>query len=311
MIRGALAPNITIFGDEGEVDIKRTRWHMQWMFERGVAGLFLTGSYGLGPLMSLDERIAVFEAAREVAGAFPGLVLLPHVGCIDTRSTVALGKAAQAVGVDGVSAAPPFYYKHAEPLVLDFYRALVEAVDIPVYAYNRPETSRFSFTLNTVRKLQEIGVAGMKDSPLDVGFVSTVFYEAKHASRDFQVIVGTSKGWLPFYYMGIRAMIAGMCNWAPEVITALVQATFADDTPQAEKVYLEMMKLSSALNFTDSTIASHMALYARGYYAGFPRLPMALPSFDDPKYKEIREVLKRSYDGLELELATGDDRSIS
>lgn len=310
MIRGSLVPNITIFRNDGSLDLETTRWHMRWMFERGVHGLFLTGSYGSGPLMRLDERIAVFEAAREVAAAFPARFLLPHVGCIDTRSTVALGKAAAALGVKAIGAVPPFYYKHGEPLVIEFYRALVEAVDAPVFAYNNPETSRFSFTLNTVRKLQEIGLAGMKDSPLEVGFVSTVYYEAKLAGRDFQIILGTSKGWLPFYYMGVQAMIAGMNNWAPEVINALVDATFAGDTPRAEKAYLVMMDLSRKLHFTDSTIASHMGLYARGYYAGVPRLPMALPPFDDPKYKEIREVLKRGFAELELELSTGDDRSV-
>ncbi len=311
MIRGSLVPNITFFRGDGSVDVEGTRWHMQWMFERGVNGLFLTGSYGSGPLMTLDERMEIYCAAKEVASAFADRVILPHVGCIDTRSTVELGKMADALGVDAIGAVPPFYYKHAEPLVIDFYRALTEAVRTPVYAYNNPETSRFHFTLNTVRKLQEAGLAGMKDSPLDVGFVSSVFYEAKQAGRDFQIILGTSKGWLPFYYMGIEAMIAGMNNYAPEVIAALVESTFAGDTVRAERVYLVMMELSRKLHFTDSTIASHMALYARGYYAGVPRRPMALPPFDDPKYREVREALQRGFAALELEMTTGDDRSVS
>ena len=209
MIRGSLVPNITFFDADGNLDISGTRWHMRWMFEKGVDGLFLTGSYGSGPLMTLDERMEVFAAAKQVAAGFAGKIVLPHVGCIDTKSTVELAKAADALGVDAVGAVPPFYYKHAEPLVIDFYRSIVTAVETPVFAYNNPETSRFAFTLNTVRQLQEIGLAGMKDSVLEVGFVSNVFYEAKLAGRNFQIILGTSKGWLPFYYMGIEAMIGG------------------------------------------------------------------------------------------------------
>lgn len=311
MIRGSLVPNITLFDANGNLDLDATRWHMRWMFERGTDGLFLTGSYGSGPMMTFDERMAVYRAALDVAADFPGRVVMPHVGCIDTKSTVALGKAAATLGVGAIGAVPPFYYKHAEPLVIEYYRALVEAAPgTPVFAYNNPETSRFGFTLNTVRRLQEIGLAGMKDSVLEVGFVSRVFYEAKLAGRDFQMIIGTSKGWLPFYYMGVRAMIGGMNNWAPEVITELVQSTFCDDVPRSEKAYLTMLDLSQKLHFTDSTIASHMALYARGYYAGFPRLPMALPPFDDPKYREIREALQRGFDALGLELTMGDDRSV-
>ncbi len=86
MIRGSLVPNITIFDAAGGIDLAKTRWHMEWMFSKGVDGLFLTGSYGAGPLMTNDERLAVFQLAKEAASSFPGKVLFPHVGCIDTTS---------------------------------------------------------------------------------------------------------------------------------------------------------------------------------------------------------------------------------
>lgn len=302
MIRGSLVPNITFFDAGGNLDREKTKWHMRWMFEKGVDGLFLTGSYGSGPLMTNEERIEVFKAAKEVAAEFEGKILLPHVGCIDTRSTLELARAAEEIGVDGIGAVPPFYYKHTEERVIQFYEDILKSVNIPVYAYNNPETSRFAFTLGTVRKLQELGLAGLKDSPLDVGFVSTVYYEAKLKQKDFQVILGTSKGWLPFYAMGIQAMIAGMNNWAPEIMTALVKWTFEGSQAQAEKAYLVMMDLSRKMHFTDSTIASHMGLYARGFEAGFPRKPLFLPPFNDPKYEEIKGFLWAGFDELGLEM---------
>jgi dihydrodipicolinate synthase/N-acetylneuraminate lyase len=184
MITGSLVPNITFFDAEGNLDIKKTKWHMRWMFEKGLDGLFLTGSYGAGPMMTNEERIEVFKGAKEVASEFEGKVLLPHVGCIDTESTLELAKAADEIGVDGIGAVPPFYYKHSEELIINFYREIVESVDTPVYAYNNPGTSRFTFSLGTVHKLQAMGLAGMKDSPLDVGFVSTVYYDAKLNHKD-------------------------------------------------------------------------------------------------------------------------------
>jgi dihydrodipicolinate synthase/N-acetylneuraminate lyase len=310
MIHGSLVPNITIFDAQGKLDLEKTRWHMQWMFEKGVDGLFLTGSYGSGPLMTNDERVQVFKIAKEVASGFEGKVLLPHVGCIDTKSTLELARAAEKIGVDGISAVPPFYYKHSEELVIGFYKAIVESVSVPVFAYNNPETSRFTFNLNTVYRLQELGLAGLKDSPVDVGFLSSVFYDAKVNRKRFEIILGTSKGWLPYYHMGSRAMIAGMNNWAPEVITYLVQTTFAGEFDKAEKAYLVMMDLSKKMHFTDSTIASHMGLYARKFSAGYPRLPMALPPFDSPKYMEIREIIKKGMDQLELSMEMGEDNTI-
>lgn len=310
MIKGSLVPNITIFDSRGNLDIEKTKWHMRWMFEKGVDGLFLTGSYGAGPLMTIEERIEVFRAAKEVASEFEGKILLPHVGCIDTRSTIELAKAADQIGVDGIGAVPPFYYKHSEDLIIRYYSEIIESVNTPVYAYNNPETSRFTFTPSTVQKLQEIGLAGLKDSVLEVGFVSTVYYDAKLNKKNFEFILGTSKGWLPFYYMGIQAMIAGMGNWAPEIVSALVKWTFEADREKSEKAYTVMMDLSRKMHFTDSTIVSHMGLYARGFDGGFPRKPMGLPPFQDPKYKEIRSFLTKGFDELGIEMEIGEDRTI-
>lgn len=306
MITGSLVPNLTFFNREGELDLEKTKWHMDWMFERGLDGLFLTGSYGSGPLMSVTERTDVFRAAKEVAANYKEKTLIGHVGCIDTDSTVRLAEAAEKLGLDAVAAVPPFYYKHSETHVLQFYQDLIDATSLPVFAYNNPATSRFSFTLDTVRQLQEMGLSGMKDSPLNVGFVSRAFYEAKLNDMGFQLILGTSKGWLPFYYMGVRAMIAGMNNWAPEIMTALTKATMEGDVEASERLYVGMMDLSAKMHFTDSTIASLMGLYARGYDAGFPRKPMLLPNFEDPMYRQIRQWLQEGFRELNISLEMGD-----
>jgi dihydrodipicolinate synthase/N-acetylneuraminate lyase len=305
MIRGSLVPNITIFDREGRIDSAKTRWHMDWMLSKGVDGLFLTGSYGAGPLMSHEERASVYELAARSAKGFKGKILLPHVGCIDTAGAVALAREAERIGADAVGAVPPFYYKHTDEAIVEYYKAIMAAVKIPVFAYNNPETSRYTFNLKTARSLMGAGLAGMKDSPLSLGFISQLLYGAIEEKRDFQLIAGTSTGWLPLYYMGVRACIAGMNNWAPEVMTELLRATFAGEEDRARKCYLVMMSLSEKLHFADSTIASHMALYARGYDGGFPRKPMLLPPFSDPKYGEIRGSLEKGFAELGLELETG------
>jgi dihydrodipicolinate synthase/N-acetylneuraminate lyase len=306
MLKGSLVPNITIFDNHGEIDFEKTSWHMNWMFEKGVDGLFLTGSYGAGPLMSNEERLKLIRLAKDIAAKYGNKIILPHVGCIDTAHTVELAKAVDKLGVDAIGVVPPFYYKHSDEIIIAYYKEIIDAVKTPVFAYNNPETSRYTFNLKTIRTLREYGLAGMKDSPLSIGFLSRVAYEAQELKKDFQVIAGTSTGWLPLYYMGIRATIAGMNNWAPEIMTELVRATFADEMDKARKAYLVMMDLSAKLHFADSTIASHMALYARGFDAGYPRKPMLLPPFSDSKYKEIRTWLEEGFAELGLSFTTGN-----
>ncbi|MDD3163355.1 MAG: dihydrodipicolinate synthase family protein [Sphaerochaetaceae bacterium] len=304
MIKGSLVPNITFFKKNGELDFEKNRWHMDWMFSKGVDGLFLTGSYGAGPLMDNEERIEIFKTAKEVSSKYKGKILLPHVGCIDTVHAVELAKAAESIGVDAIGAVPPFYYQYSDEVVIGYYKEIINAVKIPVFAYNNPGTSRYTFNLKTVRTLMDVGLAGIKDSPLQVGFLSRVAYEAQQKNNGFQVIIGTSTGWLPFYFMGVRACIAGMNNWAPEIMTELIRSTFAGEMDRARDVYLVMMELSQKLHFTDSTIASHMALKARGFDCGFPRKPMFLTDFKDPKYAEIKKDMSDAFDQLDLKFET-------
>jgi dihydrodipicolinate synthase/N-acetylneuraminate lyase len=279
---------------------------MEWMFDNGVDGLFLTGSYGAGPLMSNEERLEVIKLAKKIAQKKGGKILLPHVGCIDTEHTVELAKAVDALEVDAIGAVPPFYYKHSDEVVIQYYKDIIDTVKTPIFAYNNPETSRYTFNMKTIRTLWDYGLAGMKDSPLSIGFLSRVAYEAQNLNSNFQVIIGTSTGWLPLYYMGVRATIAGMNNWAPEIMTEMVRATFANETDRARKAYLVMMDLSAKLHFTDSTIASHMALYARGFDAGYPRKPMILPGFQDAQYGKIRGWLEEGFKELGIPFTTGD-----
>ena len=306
MIQGSLVPNITIFKEDGTIDVQKTEWHMRWMFDNGVDGLFLTGSYGAGPLMTNEERIEIFKLARKVADNYQDKILIPHVGCIDTKNTIILAKAAEKIGVDAIGAVPPFYYKHSNEIVIQYYKDIVDAVSLPVFAYNNPGTSRFTFSKKVVKELQDYGLKGLKDSPLNVGFLSSVAYEAQNEGKDFQVILGTSTGWLPFYYMGVKATIAGMNNWAPEIITEMVRATVAGEKSKAIKAYTVMMDLSEKMHFTDSTIISHMALYVRGYDAGLPRKPMFMPDFSDKWYPVIKVWMQEAFDALGIPFTLGE-----
>lgn len=299
MIKGALVPNITFFHEDNTIDYDKCRWHMKWMFDNGVHGLFVTGSYGAGPLMTNEERVSIYKLAKEVADEYGDRYILAHVGCADTASTVALAKEAEKIGVSAISAVPPFYYTYTEDRVIDYYKAIIDAVNLPVYAYNNPFTTKTTMTLKTIHKLQKVGLKGVKDSSMNVAFITNVYYDAEINHKDFQTIIGTSTGWLPFYQMGIDTMIAGMCNYAPEIIHKMYEYTVNGDMEKAEKAYRIMMDYSAKCKFVDSTIASHMILKARGFDCGYPRRPMSIPDDNDPKYAELKEDFEKAWAAIQ------------
>lgn len=294
MIKGVLVPNITIFDKEGNIDFAKTEWHMRWMFENGVDGFFLTGSYGAGPLMTLEERAEIFKLAKKVVVDFEGKSLIAHVGTADTFSAVKLAKEAEKAGVDAVGAVPPFYYKYSDEEVVGYYEEIVKAVKIPVYAYNNPTTTRVKFSVSTVEKLQKVGIAGLKDSSLDMLFLTQVYYNTKNNNKDFQVIIGTEVGCLPMYLMGVDTIIGGMCNYVPELVSAMYRLVKEGPREEAERVYEAIMDFRKIMSVADSTIVSHMALYARGFDAGYPRKPMILPELGNPKYDFMKQEIEKA-----------------
>jgi dihydrodipicolinate synthase/N-acetylneuraminate lyase len=298
MFKGIITPNITFFREDNAINHDLCEWHIRWMFDNGVNGLFLTGSYGGGPLMTNDERISIYRLAKRVAGDYPDRFLIAHVGCADTPSTVALAKAAEEIGVTAIGAVPPFYYTYTEDSVVEYYKAICDAVSLPVFAYNNPFTTKTTMNLKMIRRMRENGLMGVKDSSMNVAFITNVFYDAKINGEGFKTIIGTSTGWLPFFYMGIDTMIAGMCNYAPEIIKAMYDFTVSNDIVRAEKAYRIMMGYSAKAKFTDSTIASHMILKARGFEAGYTRKPMTLPPYDDPKYAGLKKEFEDAYNAV-------------
>ena len=104
--RGIYIPLITPFSDDGEVDFDALSDTTEFMIERGVHGLFVLGSTGMGPVMTTEQRIATAEfVLKQVRRRLP---VIMHVGTADVQTTVALAKHADGLGVEAVAAVPPF-----------------------------------------------------------------------------------------------------------------------------------------------------------------------------------------------------------
>lgn len=112
--------------------------------------------------MTLDERKQVHEIAVDRNQG--RITVVAHVGTTSTAQSGELARHAQAVGADCVASISPYYHRHAERAVVEFFRALVAAVEIPVYVYNNPKACGIEITASFLRHLAEIGVAGIKDS---------------------------------------------------------------------------------------------------------------------------------------------------
>lgn len=132
----------------------------------GGEGFYCCGSSGEALLLSLDERKEILETTLKVnAGRLP---VISHIGTIRTADVVELARHAADAGADAVSMIPPYYYKFTMDEILDYYEAVVNAVDLPVIIYNIPQFTGVSFTKDNAKRLfDNEQVIGMKHTSTD------------------------------------------------------------------------------------------------------------------------------------------------
>lgn len=275
MLKGIIAPNLTFFHEDGSVDLGKCRWHMDWMLGKGVNGLFVTGTYGSGYLMSLEERLEVYRIAREVADRHKGAFVIAHTGCPDTASSVYLAQSAEGLGLDAVSAIAPYNYKYTDDEILHFYETLARSCSLPVFAYNNPDITGKPITPAMLRKLKAEGIAGIKDSVIDLKLAGTVYNDNGLGGEAFQYIAGTTTGWLALNKIGVETVIAGMNNYAPEVVEALYRLSRTDEK-KAMEAYRISTELDRVVKVGNSLMSCHLALSARGFDSGYLRRPLSL-----------------------------------
>ncbi len=264
---GIIPPVITCFDKEGRFDPARQREIVRFLAPH-VQGFYPCGTYGSGPLMSVEERKKVAETIIKEKG---NTFVIVHVGAASTVDAVDLAKHAEAAGADAVGAIPPYYYRYPQDALLDHYRALIKAVRIPVFLYNNPEVSGNPITPDTLRILADEGLTGVKDSAFDL--VNLYLYMNKVKKSGFQFIVGTEAIAQPALDAGACGVIAGLANVFPELLTDFWQTWKAGNPQKTAQKQLRIVEARAVMKLGPTITMTYAVLRMRGMDPGFPRSP--------------------------------------
>jgi dihydrodipicolinate synthase/N-acetylneuraminate lyase len=271
-ISGIIPPLLTAFDKSGAFDEQAQREIVSFLVDK-VQGFYPCGTYGSGPLMSVEERKRVTEVViDEVNGRVPVIL---HVGGPTTRFAVDLAKHAERTGAVAVASVPPIYYGFKEPEVERHFRALVDAVDIPVFVYNNPKTTGVSISGGFLNRLAKAGVRGVKDSSFDI----MVFYDYLWTVErdDFIPVIGTEALILPAVSMGAFASVSGLANAIPEPVVELFDAVKAGDMKKARPLQQRVSAMRDVMHMGPTLTMIQAILHKRGVNAGYPRLPFVAP----------------------------------
>lgn len=289
MIKGVISPSIVLFQKDGGVDYEKSKSHMDWMLRNGVNGLFVTGTYGSGYLLSPNERTKLYKIAKRLTEGHSGTFVIAHTGCVDTASTVALTKAAAETGIGAVSAISPLIYGYTDTDVWRYYDAIQSASDAVVFAYNNPGVTGYALSADLIDRLKSLGLAGIKDSSADKALAKRCCVGVEPS---FQYITGTTTDWPEMKNIGVKAMIAGMCNYLPEFAVGLFNAAFENED-KANRIYELVKSAGGKLKFGNSLVSSHICLKSREMDAGYMRAPLCAD------YDALADGMKRAKAAIE------------
>lgn len=154
LLRGVLIPLPTVFLDDGTVDIKAMEEIVEFYVGSGIHGLFVNGSFGMGPAMSTEQRKQVAElVANKLNGRLPFIV---HCGTVDVYSAIELTAHAKSIGALASALLPPYYYSdHTEYEIIEHFRFVAESVDMPLMIYDNPKYSGIDMGVGRVLKIKE------------------------------------------------------------------------------------------------------------------------------------------------------------
>jgi dihydrodipicolinate synthase/N-acetylneuraminate lyase len=228
MIRGVLLPIITPFDEKSRVDEEIMRQLVDFHIGASVQGLFVLGSTGQGPAMSIEERkraaaIALDQARRRVP-------VVIHVGTPDAESTAELAAHAAEHNADAVAIVPPYYYSdHSEYEIIAHYTAVARTMPLPIFIYENPKYSGISIAPGLAVRTKE-RVPTLKG--IKVAYGQGALLEYVRLLPDVSVFTGNADlfGLVPF---GVAGMINPPTSFVPELCVQLWRALDDKDYPKA------------------------------------------------------------------------------
>lgn len=276
---GVNPPMITPFKENGEVDYSGLNQLVSFL-KNEVDGLFITGSYGGGALMTEEERKAVAQSTIEtVDGAIPVIVM---TGTADSLSAARITKHASSVGASAIASVGPYYFKHNNDEILYYFDALVKAAgDTPVYVYNNPQFQGYSMDLKVIGDLKnKVGVRGIKDATFDIQMMAK--YMRLFKDDNFDVALGTEAMWLAACSLGCKAFIPGIANAFPEICQKMFKEGIEGNFEECRKTQFMVNEMRDIMYLARSTqLAIYAMLEIRGILKCYPRAPFIAASEEE------------------------------
>lgn len=270
-IKGIIPPIVTPMNEDESINGQELRNQVNRQIKGGVHGLFPFGTNGEGYILNEKEKEEVLSIViDETKGRVP---VYAGTGCISTKDTIRQSQMAKSLGADVLSIITPSFAAASQNELYDHYKAVAEAVDMPIVLYNIPARTGNALAPATVARLSKIeNIVGAKDS--SGNFDNMLQYiEQTRDSGDFAVLSGNDSLILWNLLAGGTGGIAGCANVFPEVMASIYNYFAAGDLENARKAQDSIRSFRGCFKYGNPNTIVKTAVNLLGYPVGKCRAP--------------------------------------
>jgi 4-hydroxy-tetrahydrodipicolinate synthase len=287
-IVGSIVALVTPMLEDGSVDYPALRRLIDWHIAEGTDCLGVVGTTGESPTVSTEEHCEIIRVAVEhVAGRVP---VMAGAGSNSTREAIELSKYAKTVGADCTLQVVPYYNKPTQEGQYRHFRAIAEAVDIPVVLYNVPGRTVADLLPETVLRLTQVpGVVGLKEA---TGNIERACWLIRQAPEGFAVYSGDDPTAVALMLLGGHGNISVTANVAPRAMHELCMAAIAGDAKRAAEIQMRLLPLHKQLFCEPNPIPVKWAMQRLGHCGATLRLP--LTPLTAPQQPLVEQALREA-----------------
>lgn len=288
-LAGIVPAMITPMNADESIDEGGQRALTRHLIERGVHGLFPGGSQGEFFALTADERRRVLEVTLEAAAG--EVFVVGHVGAVTTREAVALARHAQQTGADAIAACTPYFVRPSAAELVQYYRDICAAVQLPVLAYDNVGRTGVSLPPRLMAQLaREVpNFVGIKDSS---GDLTQLLEYMSLSPSGFRAFVGRDSLVYAALMHGAAGAVMATANMVPELAVGIYDAVQQGNLERALGLQQKLLPVRTAFSLGTFPVVVKEAMHMLGLPAGPARRPVG--PLDPDTRSRLRAILQEA-----------------
>lgn len=236
--------------------------------EHRIPAVAICGTTGEAPTLSDDEKIQLFQVSKEICE--DKMLMIAGTGSNDTRHAVMLSTAAEKAGADGLLVVTPYYNKTNQEGILQHFKAINDAVNIPIIVYNVPSRTGLDVPVHVYEELAQLpNISGIKEASTSIQKMGKILSQCS-----LPIWSGNDDMTVPAISLGAKGVISVLSNVSPLKSILMTQAALAGDFDTAACLHSNLLPLMDALFCDVNPIPVKAAMKLLGYDCGNCRLPL-------------------------------------